>query len=142
MPKLLSKLFISALALMLAVWAPPAVNSAESQQAVIFYRYISELYYAKNIKQVAKYWISTTRTPLMNLTGQRAAYELEKLKTGYVYKPKINVQSMQGLRCLMKGTGIANDLGRTFPCTLDVVMIFEEGTWRIQYYTWSATIRQ
>ena len=43
LPKVLSKLFLSALALLLMVLAPPAVNSAESQQAVIFYRYISEL---------------------------------------------------------------------------------------------------
>ncbi|HNB14622.1 MAG TPA: hypothetical protein PLC15_04555 [Candidatus Obscuribacter sp.] len=142
LPKVLSKLFLSALALVLMVLAPPAVNSAESQQAVIFYRYISELYYAKSLKPVAKYWISTVRNQLSNQTGQRAVYELEKLKHGYVYKPKINVQSMQGQRCLMKGTGIASDLGRTFPCTLDVIMIFEEGTWRIQYYNWSATIMQ
>lgn len=118
------------------------INKAycESQPAIIFYSYIRDLYYAKNIQQVAKYYIASSRVPYMNLKGQAAVYELEKLKTGYVFNPKITTQVMQGKRCLMKGIGVANDLGRTFPCTLDVIMVQEDGTWRIQYYTWSATI--
>lgn len=142
--KLLSRLFLACLVAFSGAFfsALTPANSAESQQAQVFYAYIKELYYAKKIDTLARYWISTTRIPMANLKGQAAVYELQKLKTGYVYKPKINSQVMQGKRCLMKGTAIAQDLGRTFPCTVDLVMIFEDGMWRIQYYTWSATINQ
>ncbi len=140
MKALVKLLTISALIITATMHAPAA--DCESQPAAVFYQYIRELYYAKNITQVAKYWISTTRIPFINLKGQAATYELQKLKTGYVFNPRINSQVMQGQRCLMKGTGTASDLGRTFPCKLDVIMYHEDGSWRIQYYVWSATIIQ
>jgi|APEBP8051073220_1049391.scaffolds.fasta_scaffold00168_7 hypothetical protein len=137
-----AKLTLSTLMAVAAILVSPMVRAAESQQAIVFYHYIRDLYYAKNLNQITKFWAKPTREPLEALKGQAAKYKLEELKVGYVYKPKINVQRMQGIRCLMKGTAIANDLGRTFPCSLDVIMIFEEGSWRIEHYHWSATINQ
>lgn len=112
----------------------------DSQPRLTFYRYIKDLYYAKKLPQVASYWFKSTRLPLLQTNGTRADAELKRLKIGYVYKPNITVEFMEGDRCTMKGSGITVDRGRQVPCTLDVVMIKEDGVWKVLYYTWRAEV--
>lgn len=112
----------------------------DSQPKLTFYRYIKDLYYAKKLQQVAPYWYKTTRLPLLQTNGTRADAELTRLKIGYVYKPNITVEFTEGDRCTMKGSGITVDRGRQVPCTLDVVMIKEDGVWKVLYYTWRAEV--
>ena len=74
MKALVKLLTISALIITATMHAPAA--DCESQPAAVFYQYIRELYYAKNITQVAKYWISTTRIPFINLKFYNTNAEL------------------------------------------------------------------
>jgi hypothetical protein len=90
----------------------------ESAPRATFYSYIRALYYAKRVKQVSKYWI----------------------KNGYIYQPKILTEVTDGNVCTMKGVGWGSSQGQRLRAKLDVVMIFEEGSWKIQYYTWQGEI--
>lgn len=112
----------------------------DSLPKLTFYRYIKDLYYATKLPQAAQYWYKTTRLPLLQTNGTRAADELTRLKIGYVFKPNITIEITEGDRCTMKGSGIVTDRGRQVPCTLDVVMIKEDGVWKILYYTWRAEV--
>ncbi|MBP6745381.1 hypothetical protein KA344_09100 [bacterium] len=112
----------------------------DSLPRLTFYRYIKDLYYATKLPQVAQYWYKTSRLPMMQTNGTRAAEELKRLKIGYVYKPKITIEFIEGDRCTMKGQGIVVDRGRQIPCTLDVVMIKEDEVWKVLYYTWRAEV--
>lgn len=116
----------------------------ESEPSRIFYRYINQLYYATKLPPVANYWIEERRVPLLEMSGTRAASELKVMKLGYVYKPKILVEVMDGRYCKMKGSAIAQDnvRGGTVPCTLDVVMVQENSVWKIQFYTWNAVTKR
>jgi hypothetical protein len=112
----------------------------DSLPKLTFYGYIKNLYYATKLQQVAPYWYKTTRLPLLQTNGTRADAELKRLKIGYVFKPNITMEFIEGDRCTMKGSGITVDRGRQVPCTLDVVMIKEDGTWKILSYTWRAEV--
>ncbi|CAN5551329.1 hypothetical protein BH11CYA1_BH11CYA1_51080 [soil metagenome] len=112
----------------------------DSQPKLTFYRYIKDLYYATKLPQAAQYWYKATRKPLMEFNGTRADAELKRLKIGYVFRPNITVEMIQGDRCTMKGQGITVDRGKQVPCTLDVVMIKEDEVWKILYYTWRAEV--
>lgn len=126
--------FLAVSCLFLAI--KPA-SCGESQRAVTFYAYIKDLYYAKSLKTVAPYWISSTRVPLLDMQGTLAGEHLARLRSGYVYQPRITSEVQQGRRWIMTGTGIASSEGQQVRAKLDVIMIFEDGKWRIQYYTWS-----
>lgn len=137
------KVFIAIACLLLSIAAvlPALSQGAENEPSRVFLTYIRELYYAKKLKQVSKYWIENSANHYDSMEGTREVYEMQKLKTGYVANPRIVSSVIQGERCLIEGTGVASDLNRTFPCNLHVIMLHEKGHWRIQYYNWTATIR-
>ena len=115
-------------------------NSAQaydSPRAEVFYRYIRDVYYAKNLKQVADYWTQANSTPFKDMMGDQATEQLKKIKRGYIANPRITSERQQGEQWIMSGTGIAADNGTTIPAKLNLVMRFENGRWRIQYYAWS-----
>lgn len=129
---------LSALAVLLVAAIGPA--RCESIQTLIFYRYIKDLYYTTKLPVAANYWTAYARKPWNEMTGTRAAQELARIKMGYVYNPRIIHEVSDGKYYKMKGTAIASDNGRRIPCTLDVVMIQEDGIWKIMTYTWRAEV--
>jgi len=113
---------------------------AESAPRATFYSYIRALYYAKKVKQVSKYWIKNGRVPMEECLGTAEQAKLAELKNGYIYQPKIITEVTDGTTCTMKGVGWGQSQGQRLRAKLDVVMIFEEGSWKIQYYTWQGEI--
>jgi hypothetical protein len=140
MQQLPRKAFTTLIALGLLMVAAIGPARCESIQALIFYRYIKDLYFATKLVTVANYWADYNRKPWKELTGTRAAQELARIKMGYVYKPRIIHEVADGKYYKMKGTAIASDHGRQIPCTVDVIMIQEEGIWKIMSYTWRAEV--
>jgi hypothetical protein len=112
----------------------------ESQPRARFKQYIKELYYATKIQQVSKFWIKNARVPYDELLGTAAAAKLVELKDGYVYNPQITTEILDGNVCTMKGTGMAQSKGYRVNADINVIMRFEEGNWKIQYYTWAGHI--
>ncbi|MBU6451567.1 MAG: hypothetical protein KGS72_07305 [Cyanobacteria bacterium REEB67] len=113
---------------------------AESAPRQNFYQYIRTLYYATNVKQVSKFFIKNARVPMEDCIGGAAKAKLEELKRGYVADPRITTEVLNGNICTMKGTGIALADGHRVNATINVIMNFEEGSWKIQYYTWQGAI--
>ncbi|MBS1995725.1 MAG: hypothetical protein JSS86_05410 [Cyanobacteria bacterium SZAS LIN-2] len=113
---------------------------SESAPRATFYSYIRALYYAKRVKQVSKYWIKNGRVPMDECLGTAEQAKLAELKSGYIYEPKILTEVIDGNVCTMKGVGWGSSQGHRLRAKLDVVMIFEEGSWKIQYYTWQGEI--
>jgi hypothetical protein len=112
----------------------------ESQPRSVFYAYIRALYYATHVKQVSKYWVKNGRVPMEECLGTAEQKKLAELKSGYIYNPRIETEVLDGNTCTMKGTGMAQSQGHQCAAKLDVVMYFQEGSWKIQYYTWQGAI--
>ena len=112
----------------------------DSQPRVVFYSYIKELYYATSLKQVSKFYVKNARVPMDETLGEAAKAKLLELKNGYIYNAKILTELLDGNTCILKGTGIAQTNGVRCRATLDVIMAFEEGNWKIQYYTWHGEV--
>jgi hypothetical protein len=112
----------------------------DSQPRAVFLAYIKALYYATSIKQVSKFYVKNARVPMEECLGTAAAAKLAELKNGYIYDAKIQSELLDGNTCTMKGIGIAQSNGYRCRARLDVIMSFEEGSWKIQYYTWQGQI--
>jgi hypothetical protein len=112
----------------------------ESEPRSRFYAYLKALYYATHVKQVSKFWIKNGRVPMDECLGTAEAAKLAELKSGYIYSPQIQTEILNGNTCTMKGVGWGSSQGHRLRAKLDVVMAFEEGEWRIQYYTWQGQI--
>ena len=113
----------------------------ESAPRSRFYAYIHALYYATHVKQVSKFWINNGRIPMDECLGTAEVAKMAELKKGYIYQPQIQTEVLDGNVCTMKGIGWGQSNGQRVRANLDVIMAFEEGQWKIQYYTWSGTIR-
>jgi hypothetical protein len=140
MSRLFKTLLVVPLLLTLLSAGLTAPVSAESAPRQNFYQYIKTLYYATNIKQVSKFYVKVARVPMDDCLGGAAKAKLEDLKRGYVADPHIVTEVLNGNICTMKGTGIAMAEGHRVNAILNVIMNFEEGSWKIQYYTWQGAI--
>jgi hypothetical protein len=114
--------------------------SAESQPRQRYRAYLKELYYAKQLKQVSQFYIKNMRVPMDELLGSAERDKLIELKKGYVYKPVIETELLDGNVCKMTGSGIAQANGIQCTCKLDLVMRYEEGNWKIQLYAWRGSV--
>ena len=139
---LLTPLLVLALivaALSQSMFQPQPVR-ADSQPRATFYAYLRALYYANSVKQVSKFWIKNGRVPMEECEGTAEQAKLAELKSGYIYDPKIDSEILDGNTCTMKGSGWGQSQGHRLRAKLDVVMYFEENSWKIQYYTWQGQI--
>lgn len=130
----------SFLALIILLASSSAGLCGESEARMTYYRYIRALYYATKLEQVAPYWIRSSRIPFLEMKGSQAATQLARLKAGYVSNPRIITEVKQGNVVKMQGTGIVIDNGQKVNATVDVIMFYEDGVWRVQYTSWRGQV--
>jgi len=128
---------LSLLFLGLGLFAPAR---SESQPRSVLFRYMADLYYAKNIQQVSKYWCKNSRVPMNELQGMELNEKFKEIKGGYMYQPHVDTEVTEGNVCTIKGTGWAYAMGYRCKAQFDAVMRFEEGSWKIQYYVWQGSV--
>lgn len=137
----LAKLLTSAfLALTILLSTALAGQCGESEARLAYYRYIRQLYYATKLSQVAPYWIRSSRVPFLEMKGTQADEQLRRLKKGYIHNPRIITEVREGNVVKMQGTGIALEEGRQVNATVDVIMYYEDSSWRIQYVSWRGQV--
>lgn len=136
----LVKISVAGLMALVILVATAGVGMCESDARQTYYRYIRALYYATKLNQVSGYWIRSSRVPFEEMKGTQATEQLAKLKMGYISNPRIITEIKQGNVVKMQGTGIALDNGQQVNATVDVIMYFEDGKWKIQYTSWRGQV--
>ena len=121
-----------------------AARQAEAESASptdVYRHYLNRIYYAKNLKAVAPYFVERTRQYYEGLEGQAMLEELKKLKRSYVYKFVPTKEEKVGDMYYILGNGIAMDHGKRVNCEVRVELVLETAGWKIRMHCWKGKMR-
>src|SRR5579883_608833 len=119
------------LILSLSFLASPSLATG-GKPSDMYRAYLTKLYYAKSIKDIAPCFFQPMRDHFNSLVGEEAAAELKDWKQNYVARFKLIKEEVVNDRAFIEGSGIAMASGHRVAAHVRAEMYRENGTWKVR----------